>query len=123
MYPRLPYFAETSQLVPSNVKDIRPLLEFDPVKDVLVVLGYDMLWRASTTDGLYGSGLTQYPGTASPKVTGARIGNETSADTRWRVDKHLQLGFIATKLKVGDALSEALGKDETFLVGYAKYRF
>ncbi len=123
MYPRLPYFAELSLLVPTNVKDVRPVLEFNPRNDVAVVLGYDMMWRASTTDGLYGSGLIQYTGTASPKVTGAYIGTEISADVRWQVDQHLQLGAIATEIRVGPAATQALGKDVSFFVGYAKYKF
>jgi hypothetical protein len=123
MYPRLPYFAELSLLVPSNVKDVRPVLELNPVQNVLVVFGYDMLWRASTGDGLYGSGLTQYAGTAAAKVTGAKIGTEISADVRWQVDQHLQVGAIASEMLVGPAATEALGKNVTFLVGYMKYRF
>jgi Alginate export len=39
MYPRLPYFAETSLLVPANVMDVRPVLDFRPVPSVLVTLG------------------------------------------------------------------------------------
>ena len=37
MYPRLPYFAETSLLVPANVFDVRPVLSFRPTPDVLAV--------------------------------------------------------------------------------------
>ena len=68
IYPRLPYFAETSMLVPANVKDFRPVFSFHPREDVAVVLGYDMLSRVSSTDGLYGSGLSEYKNTA--KVAG-----------------------------------------------------
>ena len=71
IYPRLPYFAETSMLVPANVKDFRPVFSFHPREDVAVVLGYDMLSRVSSTDGLYGSGLSQYKNTA--KVAGEAL--------------------------------------------------
>lgn len=57
MFPRLPYFAETSMLVPSNLYDIRPVLSFKPTPNLFATLGWDTLWRASRCDGLYGSGL------------------------------------------------------------------
>src|SRR5581483_7477067 len=63
MYPRLPYFAETSLLVPANIWDIQPVVDFRPAPSVLVTFGWDTLWRVSRTDGLYGSGLVQYANT------------------------------------------------------------
>ena len=123
MYPRLPYFAELSLLVPSNVKDVRPLLELRPTDNVLIVLGADFLWRTSTADGLYGSGLSKYAGSSSPKVTEAYIGTEWTADVRWQVDQHLQVGAIAAQMDAGPAATQALGKNVTFLVGYSRYRF
>jgi hypothetical protein len=121
MYPRLPYFAETSLLVPANVYDIRPVLSVKPAKDVLAVFGWDTLWRASITDGLYGSGMVQYPGTA--KVTGMRVGTELSADVRWRVNRHLLLGAIFAEFLSGPAVTEALGKNVSFFVLFATFRF
>ena len=123
MFPRLPYFGELPLLVPSNVKDIRPVLTLDPVKDVQFVFGYDMLWRASTTDGLYGSGMTLFTGTNAAKVTAARIGEETSFDLRWHVDKHLSVGGIACYMTAGPALAAATGQPVKFGVLYAKYKF
>ena len=50
-------------MVPANVMDIRPTLRFEPVQRVSVILGFDSLWRNSTTDGLYGSGLSEFVNT------------------------------------------------------------
>ena len=61
LYPRLPYFAETAMLVPSNLYDVRPVVDFRPLADVVVVAGWDTLWRTSTRDALYGSGMVPYP--------------------------------------------------------------
>jgi hypothetical protein len=121
MYPRLPYFAETSLLVPANIYDIRPVLAFKPAPGVTATFGWDSLWRASSSDGLYGSGLVQYANTN--KVSGARVGSELSADVRWRVDSHLLVGAIAAEFLSGPAVREALGKDVTFFVLFATYRF
>ena len=121
MYPRLPYFAETSLLVPANVYDIRPVLNLKPTPNVLAVFGWDNLWRASTTDGLYGSGMTEYPGTN--KVTGVRVGTELSADIRWRLNEHLLLGAIFAEFFSGGAVTEALGKNVTFFALFATFRF
>jgi hypothetical protein len=121
MFPRLPYFAETSLLVPTNIYDVRPVLSLKPAPDVLASFGWDTLWRASTSDGLYGSGLVEYANTN--KVTGNRVGTELSADVRWRVDQHLQLGAIAAEFLSGPAVQQALGKNVTFFVLFATYRF
>ncbi len=121
IYPRLPYFAETSLLVPANVKDVRPVFSFHPKEDVAVVLGYDMLQRVSDTDGLYGSGLTEYKNTA--KAGGSGIGSEASIDVRWAAAPGLQLGVIVARFYSGPAIQEALGKDVTFTAVYSKYLF
>lgn len=121
MFPRLPYFAETSLLVPANIYDFRPVVNFRPQQDVLVTLGWDSLWRASNTDGLYGSGMVMYTNTNKP--TGSRVGTELSADIRWRVDQHLIVGAIAAEFLSGPAVQEALGKDVSFFVLFASYRF
>jgi hypothetical protein len=121
IYPRLPYFAETSMLVPANVKDFRPVFTFHPREDVAVVLGYDMLQRVSVTDGLYGSGLSEYKNTA--KVSGPCVGTEISADVRWNVAPGLQLGIIVAEFDSGPAVQEAFGKDVTFTAIYSKYVF
>jgi hypothetical protein len=122
MFPRLPYFAETSLLVPANIIDVRPVFSVKPVPDVMATFGADFLWRASTHDGLYGSGLVQYANT-NRAAGGKRVGTELSADVRWRIDQHLQLGFIAAEFLAGPALKAAAGKDVTFLVAFATYRF
>jgi hypothetical protein len=121
IYPRLPYFAETSMLVPANVKDFRTVFSFHPREDVTVVLGYDMLSRVSSTDGLYGSGLSQYKNTA--KVTASGVGSELSADVRWKASASLQFGVIVAQFNSGPAVQEAFGKDVTFTAIFSKYLF
>lgn len=121
MFPRLPYFAETSLLVPANIYDVRPVLSFKPVPDVLATFGWDTLWRVSSADGLYGSAMVEYANTS--KVTGSRVGTELSADVRWRIDRHLALGAIAAEFLSGPAVQEALGKNVTFFALFATYRF
>ena len=121
MFPRLPYFAETSLLVPANIYNIRPVVSFSPAPDTLVTLGWDNLWRASSSDGLYGSGMALYANTN--KATASRVGTELSADIRWRYGRHLQFGAIAAEFLSGPAVQQALGKDVTFLVLFATYRF
>lgn len=121
MYPRLPYFAETSMLVPANIYDVQPKLSVRPDPDVLATFGWDTLWRASASDGLYGSGMSEYANTN--KVPGSRVGTELFGDIRWRIDQHLLLGAIAAEFMSGPAVQEALGKTVRFLVLFATYRF
>jgi hypothetical protein len=99
------------------------VLTVDPVKNVQVVLSEDFLWRASTKDGLYGSGMSLFAGTSGVKVTGGHIGDETALDVRWRIDTHLTVGAIGSYMTAGPALAQASGKPVTFGVLYAKYKF
>lgn len=121
LFPRLPYFAETALLVPSNIHDVRPVLRVHPLPDVFVVAGWDTLWRTSTQDALYGSGMVAYPGTA--KATSARVGTEASLDIRWQPDPHLSFGVIYARFLVGPALTEALGKTVDYGAMFATYKF
>jgi hypothetical protein len=121
MFPRLPYFAETSLLVPANVMDIRPVFSVSPRPDVTATFGWDTLWRASNTDGLYGSGMALYANTN--KVSGSLVGTELSADVRWRVDEHLLVGAIAAEFLAGPAIQQAVGKNVTFVALFTTYRF
>jgi len=121
MFPRLPYFAETSLLVPANIVDVRPVFSFVPVEDVTATFGWDSLWRVSDTDGLYGSAMVLY--TNTNKGGSQRVGTELSADIRWRVNQHLIVGAIAAEFLAGPAVTEALGKTVTFFVLFGTYRF
>ena len=123
MYPRLPYFAELALFVPSNLKDVRPVLVFHPIKDVQATFGWDLFWRSSTTDGLYGSGLVEYAKTNSPKVTGSWVGTEWTADVRWRIDQHWQVGAVFADFLAGSAVEQALGKNVKFVMAYSQYKF
>jgi hypothetical protein len=121
MFPRLPYFGETSLLVPANVFDIRPVLSVTPRPGLTATFGWDTLWRASRSDGLYGSGMAMYANTN--KVTGSGIGTELSVDVRWRIDQHLTTGAILAEFMAGPAIQQAVGKNVTFSVLFATYRF
>jgi len=92
-----------------------------PAEGVIATFGWDTLWRASTTDGLYGSGMVMYANTN--KVTGVQIGSELSADIRWRVNQHLTMGAIAAEFLAGPAIQEAVGKTVSFFVLFGTYRF
>lgn len=121
LYPRLPYFAETSLLVPANIYDVRPTITVKPLPQLTIVAGYDMLWRVSSRDGLYQSGMVLYTGTN--KTTGSRVGSEFSLDARLRPDEHLTLGAIYARFLAGDAIRAAGGKSVNFAVLFATYKF
>ena len=69
--------------------------------------GWDLFWRSSTTDGLYGSGLVEYAKTNSPKVTSSWVGTEWTADVRWRIDQHWQVGAVFADFIAGPAVTQA----------------
>ena len=121
LYVRLPYFAATGLLVPSNIQDVRGIVSFHPAKDTTVTFGYDQLWRASKTDGIYSAGLNQYLNTAM--ATGMALGSEATIDLRWNIRPDLQFGVVFAEFTASDAIKQVFGKDVTFTSVYAKYRF
>jgi hypothetical protein len=121
MYPRLPYFAELALFIPSNLRDVRPVLVFDAVKNVQATFGWDSSWRASTTDGLYGSGLVEYANTY--KATSSWVGTELTTDVRWRIDQHWQVGAVFADFLAGSVVTQALGKNVQYFMAYSQYKF
>ena len=74
MFPRLPYFAVTSLLVPANVIDVRPVVSFKPTPSVPATPGWDTLCRSSNPHRLSGHACDQQanttqapPNTAAPE--------------------------------------------------------
>ncbi len=121
LFPKLAYFNQAAILGPSNVLDLQPTLSFTPFRDVMVTLGYDFVWRATTADAIYtGVGA---PIAGSAGQPGAFTASQFSADTAWQVDRHVQLGLGYVHFGAGSTLRMLGGHDTDFVYFSGAYRF
>jgi hypothetical protein len=72
-------------------------------------------------DALYCNAMVAYRNTA--KAQEKWVGTELSPDARWQVDQHLTLGAIYAYFRADEALTSVKGKDFSFLVEFATYKF
>lgn len=121
LFPKLAYFNQAAILGPSNVLDLQPTLSFRPLRDVIVTLGYDFVWRATTADAIYtGAGV---PITGSAGQPGAFTGSQLTADLAWQVNRHVQLSLGYVHFGAGSTLRMLGGHDDDFVYFSGAYRF
>ena len=115
------YFNDASLLRPSNLIDVHPTFELAPSKQTAVTLGYDLLWRYSTSDGLYDPrGAVQIPGSAN---SARFVGSSLEAGLEWRIDKHTTWTVSYVHLFAGQFIREARGKDVDFFGTWLDFKF
>lgn len=120
LFPRLGYFSEASLISPNNVIDIQPTLTLRPTEATSLALGWNMLWRQTTSDAIYTGTSTPVPGTAGQG--GRSIGNQTSVDVTWEADRHTEIKASYVYFNVGNALRDAGGRDTTFTMISVAYK-
>lgn len=121
LFPKLAYFNSAALLAPANIFDVQPTLSVRPVQDVLVSLGWDFAWRATTNDAVFIEPFTPVAGTAGRG--GRYIGNQIALDVSWFVDRHVQIDTSYVHFDVGDALRTGGGRNVDFVMLQAAYKF
>jgi hypothetical protein len=111
LYFKAGYFDDASVIRPSNIIDIHPTIEFLPLNNLLVVFGSDVLWRYSTSDGVYGpAGNIEIPSGGSSRY----IATTAEFSTQWQVNRHLTWIASYAHLFTSDTVHELGGKDVDF---------
>jgi len=86
LYPRGNYFGELGVLGPLNLTDVHPTLDFEAARGVAVTLDWDLFWRASAGDGVYG-----FAGNLLRPSGGSRarwVGHSPSVAVSWQAERH-----------------------------------
>lgn len=122
LFPRGAYFGLASVIGPSNLVDLHPSLNFELTRNLNWVLDYDMFWRYSTQDGIYGPNtIMVYPGDAS---TDKKIGEQFESEIIFQPNKYLYFRVEATWFKAGDFLKAAgSGKNMLFTGATMQVKF
>ncbi|MFD1604368.1 alginate export family protein [Flavobacterium artemisiae] len=113
LFPRGAYFGLASVIGPSNLVDFHPSLSFELYKNLEWVLDYDMFWRYSATDGIYGPNTMMiYPGNTTDAK---KIGNQLESEIIYQPNQYLYFRLEATWFRAGDYLkASGAGKNMVF---------
>lgn len=115
LFPRGAYFGLASVIGPSNLVDFHPSLSFELYRNIEWVIDYDMFWRYSETDGIYGPNTIMiYPG----DTTDAKeIGRQLESEIIYQPNPYLYFRFEATLFKAGDFLKASGAGKNMFFTG------
>jgi len=113
LFPRGGYFGLASLIGPANLFDIHPSLTFELKKTLFLNIDYDIFWRYSKNDGIYGPNvLLIYTGKNNPYKF---IGKQLSSDLVYTPNNFLYFRWEFTWFDASDYLKSAgTGKDILF---------
>jgi len=115
LFPRGAYFGLASVIGPSNLVDFHPSISFELSKNIDWVIDYDMFWRYSSEDGIYGPNTAMiYPGDST---TAKEIGKQLESEIIYQPNQYLYLRVEATWFKAGDFLKAASAGKNMFFTG------
>lgn len=122
LFPRGGYFGLVSLIGPANLFDIHPSLAFDLSNKLFLNLDYDIFWRYSKNDGIYGPNVAViYSGKNSSHKY---VGRQFSTDLVYTPNNFLYFRSEFTWFKAGDFLKGVgAGKDIFFTAFTAQLRF
>lgn len=115
------YFNEGGYISPANLYNISPFVTVDPAPEVSVTAGFNLLWRFSEDDFVYGP---PFSIVAPPAPHGGRaLGTAVSLSARWSPHPAFELGVGYTHHFVGDSLTAVGGRDVDYLQTTLRIQF
>lgn len=122
LFPRGGYFGLASLIGPANLFDIHPSLALELKKNLLLNIDYDVFWRFSKNDGIYGPNvLLIYPGKNNEYKF---IGKQLSTDIVYMPNNFLYFRWEFTWFNASDYLKKAgTGRDIIFTGVTAQLKF
>ncbi|NII29175.1 alginate export family protein [Pseudoflavitalea sp. X16] len=122
LFPRGGYFGLVSIIGPANLFDIHPSLTLDLSRGLYFNMDYDIFWRYSRNDGIYGPNVALiYSGRKSSQKS---IGRQYSTHLEYIPNRFLYFRCEFTWFKASDFLQDVgMGKNILFAAGTAQLRF
>lgn len=122
LFPRGGYFGLVSLIGPANLVDVHPSLTLDLSRGLYLNMDYDIFWRYSRNDGIYGPNVALiYSGKKSSQRS---IGRQYSTHLEYMPNRFLYFRCEFTWFKASDFLQDAgMGKNILFAAGTAQLRF
>jgi hypothetical protein len=122
LFPRGAYFGLAALIGPANLLDFHPSIEWPLGKKWVLGVDYDIFWRYSLADGIYGPNVRPI---YSGRNTSARhIGNQLGANLAWEPNPHFNFQLEGTWFDAGPYLREvSAGKDVFFAAVTAQFKY
>ncbi|MFL5743726.1 MAG: alginate export family protein [Niastella sp.] len=122
LFPRGGYFGLVSLIGPANLCDIHPSFSLDLSRRLFFDLDYDLFWRYSRNDGIYGPNVAMiYSGKDSRQLS---IGRQYSNTLEYIPNNFLYFRFEFTWFKASDFLQDVgPGKNILFVAATTQLRF
>jgi hypothetical protein len=112
MFPNPSYFGLLGQITPMNMVDVHPWVVLELSDRTELLLEWDLMWRASKEDGLYGPPrfLTREGGDAESRS----IGHQLGAELVLRLGRHLTWSSELSYFLAGDFIRETGESENIF---------
>jgi hypothetical protein len=122
LFPRGGYFGLVSLIGPANLFDLHPSLMFDLTSKLFLNMDYDIFWRYSKNDGIYGPNVALiYSGKNSNHKY---VGRQYSIDLVYTPNNFLYFRGEFTWFKAGEYLQDVSpGEDILFTALTAQLKF
>ena len=122
LFPRGQYFGEMALIGLANLIDLHPSVELRPTKRVTVSGDWDIFWRESVKDGVYGNGMNLL---RSGRTSRARyIGSQPGLWMEWRLNPHITFTASYGYFFAGPFLRQTgPGRNMNYVKTEVAYRF
>ncbi|MCK6692426.1 MAG: alginate export family protein [Thermoanaerobaculia bacterium] len=122
LFPRGAYFGLAALIGPANLMDFHPSIEWPLGQNWLFGIDYDLFWRHSLHDGIYGPNVR--PIYSGRNTSAYHIGNQLGVNLAWEPNRHLTIQAEATWFEAGAYLREvSAGKDVLFTAITAQWKY
>jgi hypothetical protein len=122
LYPRGAYFGLAALIGPVNLIDFHPYTEFKLTNKTVLGLDYDLFWRYSINDGIYGQNVR--PMYLASNSKSKFIGSQLGANVEYNPFQFLSIVIEGTWFNTGDYLKDVSeGKDIFFTALTVQFKF
>lgn len=113
LFPRGAYFGLAALIGPANLVDLHPSIDMNITSKLVFGMDYDIFWRYSLQDGIYGPNVVLIYGDRESKQ--AHIGKQLGISLEYTPNRHFSIVPEVTWFSAGNYLKEvSSGKDVLF---------
>lgn len=122
LFPRGAYFGLAALIGPANLIDFHPLFEINLAPKLVLGMDYDIFWRYSLQDGIYGPNAALIYGDSNS--TNTHIGNQLGLNLEYSPTKHLSFAPEITWFRAGAYIKDvSAGNDVLFVAVTAQLKY